>query len=285
MHSGGDQQSTFAADSADRAASPPEPPPPPAPPTRTPIYHFPSGPVQDSAMSAGPSNFNAGFDFDATYGVASSNYDTPFLSASESNWLFNHADSQHGVPLPEAASSSASMTASAPGPTPLMPSSLPDPMHTQNQNTDSKVSMRHLRGMSLPPGSNQNLPLTDLRNGSTSHYPIRDHNLSTIPTSASSPSRLGSMLNPAQQRRCRHVHFADAQAFQQRLSEEQAASDSEFHPPLAPSFLSSHHQSHPNQTLGADHGQAPAPRVIRIGLATRNRLAKHLAVCLRTSFC
>lgn len=284
--------------SAGPSRIPPAPPAPPPPPP-LPVFNMQSNSASNnnSTMDAGPSNFNAGFDFGSTYAVASSNYDTPFLSASESNWLFNHADLQFDTPMPQATAPPMSNMSSNAPPAPPPPPPLPTFMQNQNQQMlQSQPShpqhQQQQRGNMSPFANNQNLSNPTMQNNnSNGQQPPIHPNFSMPPTSSSFPSSLSGILNPAH-RRSRHVHFADAQAFQQSQIEANnhnnqsfPSSLSDFHPPLAPLPNGAGNQYQNSYTSnGTTSNQNLAPRVIRIGLATRNRLAKHLAVCLRHPF-
>lgn len=274
-HTSGPQQPEFAFNTSNSIGAPPPAPPP------LPMYNLQPTPMQESAPpTAGPSNFNAAFDCDSTYGVASSNYDTPFLSASEADWLFNHASMQFDAPLPNAGSPSSNLPASmsASASTLLPPSTLPLSMYQQNPHLLPNGAAHFHEELSSPRQPNQFPQMTARQNGNSSNAFPRNDSFSLTSTSASLPSSLSTILNPAQQRRSRHVHFADGQAVQQTQSRDQQAPETEFHPPLAPPSNTFH--NHHNQTFAGDvgQGQSFAPRPIKISLATRNRLANHLAV-------
>lgn len=276
MHNNGSQQPIFGAASSHRA--PPAPPAPPPPPP-LPLFGLQKSSLQSgNAMVAGPSNFNAAFDFGSTYAVASSNYDTPFLSASESNWLFNHADLQFDTQMSQAVPSSSSrQNAHAPPPPPSMP------IYAQNEHIIRNQPTHSQQAVLSPYLSQQSLPIPEAQRGSNysnGQDSPRHHSFSMTSTSSTFPSTLSNILNPAQQRRSRHVHFADAQAFQQSQLGYQYQQDlnNGFHPPLAPYSGNGRSQNNPPPSFGYESAQISSPKVITIGLAARNRLAKHLAV-------
>lgn len=275
-NSNGTHQQAFATAGPSHIAPPAPPPPPPPPPL--PMYNFQPASMQESGTpTTGPSNFNAGFDFDSTYGVASSNYDTPFLSASEANWLFNHASLQFDTPMPAASSTSSALPGSAPAAaTAQPPPSLPVSTYEHNQHSLRNSAIHFHQETVSPRGPSQFPQTTDSRSGTSSNAPSRNQSFSLTPTSAVFPSSLNTILNPAHQRRNRHVRFADGQASQPSQSPNRQSFGADFHPPLAPP--SNAFQDNSNQSFGGDFSQASAPRTIKISLPTRNRLAKHLAV-------
>ncbi|KAK9894300.1 hypothetical protein P389DRAFT_174352 [Cystobasidium minutum MCA 4210] len=276
------------------AGGPPSPPPPPPLPAfnMQPMNHSTSTHSNDhSQMVTGPSNFNAAFDFGTTYAVASSNYDTPFLSASESAWLFNHAALQFDTPMPPSTGTGQSIMNAIPAPPPPPPlpafamqqQHLPEQAPSRNQASHRQQQQHSLpvhlssndtrSGQAIPNGRTSNGTMPSPRNAS---FP------SNTPSSSSFPSSLSSILNPSQRRNSRHVHFADAANMQEpSRSDPIAAMESSvevLRPPLTPTLPpntngsngSSHYQSHLS-------GQISAPKSINISLATRNRLAKHLS--------
>lgn len=258
--------------------APPAPPPPPP----LPVYNSQAPSVAsyngNNNMDAGPSNFNAAFDFGSTYAVASSNYDTPFLSASESNWLFNHADLQFDTQVPSSNNGNGRhpdmLTRLDPPPHPPPP---PPPLpafarHLQGQR--SQVSHSRQNSLLQYPAK-QNMPGPSTTNGSSGTRSPRNNTFPTLSNASTAfPSSLSSILNPSQRRNSRHVHFADANTQEARQQIENTES---LHPPLPPPTTANGGTS--QQSNGSQSsGQIPTPRTIKIGLATRNRLAKHLAV-------
>lgn len=257
-------------------------PPPPPPPPPLPLYNMQAPSVvnhnDNNNMDAGPSNFNAAFDFGSTYAVASSNYDTPFLSASESNWLFNHADLQFDTQMASSSSGNGGhpdmLTRLAPPPPPQPPPPPPLPAFAQHQ-PGQRNQVSHSRQNSLPQYSpTQQMPAANTLNGRNGTHSPMSNTFSNINTASSAfPSSLSSILNPAQRRNSRHVHFADANIQETR----QEVGDSErLHRPLPPCVNTNGTSQQFNQSQTS--AQIPTPKTIKIGLATRNRLAKHLAV-------
>lgn len=270
MHNNGSQPPIYA---AVRSSQPPPAPPAPPPPPPLPVFDLDANPLPNQTMDAGSSNFNAAFDFGSTYAVASSNYDTPFLSASESNWLFNHADLQLDTQMPQASPSTSRQGEPPPPPT---------PQYAQNEPMLRNVPMHQYHGNSSLYASMQDPPMSESPNMSNGQRSPRHQSLNRTSIPSNFPSSHSDIPNSSQQRKNRHVRFADAQAYQQSLldnaNHEAQTVSNNFHAPLAPAAANENGQYRSVQSFGTNNGQSSPTRLIKISLATRNRLAKHLAV-------
>lgn len=216
------------------------------------------------------SNFNAGFDFGTTYAVASSNFDTPFLSASESNWLFNDGELKFDTKMPQPIN--LGMQLPMPSPqiqngmeSPFMRSSSALPLTSTGTSLPSSMP-------SIQAGSSTQLPPRPNTGNSGTQQQFQPNQNGSYNFSASYPSSLAGILNTNGRKKL-HVHFADgsAPAPQDALNAGLTCPNVSNNSGCAQSYS-------PSMPASVPIAQPATARVINIGLATRNRLAKHLTV-------